>query len=259
MLFQVQREFKDQMINIPVRTRSKERLVCRVLHYNKPHTVYFDTAPLIEGVEAFRVKIPKMPEAANIELYNEKFGNVRGDVSYQVGRITSSPIKMMITGILDRTVNAFARFSDDFAENAGIMSAQNSVYVSPDGRFQIHYKDTIRDDSGKALRTPARINAKTGIIEISKRYYINYTVPARKAINWHEFSHIFRNVNKADELEADKNAIMIYLATGNPTVEAYNVFLKVFNNTPSDLNRARYNELNSFIKKFHETMNKQLR
>jgi len=236
-------------------------MVVRVHHPRKPYTRYFDTAPIINGKEAFIIKIPKMPEAVIIELYNEKNGNIDFDSSFKVGKISVEPIRLgwKISKIHDRTVSSFAKFSDEFAENAGVLSAQNSVYLSPCGRFRIDYKDVIRNEKGQELKTPARINATTGVIEIAKKYYVGFTVPGRKAINWHEFSHIWRNVNSADEIEADKNAIMIYLGMGNPTVEAYNVFLKVFKNTPSNLNRKRYEELDRFIRNFNMAINKTLK
>ncbi len=255
MIFRVVRHFRNQMIRIPVRTFGAYRIVINVYHYSKPYTKYFETDPTINGFDEFRIKIPKMPPEVIIEIYNEANGNTEYDSSFQIGDVMLMPIKQMfhINKLMDNNVNSFAVFSDDFAENAGILSAQNSIYVSPDGKFKIDYKDVIRDDEGEELRTPARINTKTGIIEIAKKYYRLYTVPGRKAINWHEFSHLWRNINTEDEFEADKNAILIYLGMGNPTIEAYNVFLKVFANTSSDLNRARYNELNSFIKNFPQT------
>ncbi len=260
MNFQVDRHFPNQTIKVPIRTYGKTRIVCRVHNKTKPYTRYFDTSPLINGFDNFIIKIPKMPPSVVIEVYNEANGNKEQDSTFLVGKISVEAIKQgwQISKIMDPTVSSFARFSDDFAENAGILSARSSVYMSPCGRFKIDYKDVIRDDKGKELRTPARINAKTGLIEISKKYYIHYTVPGRKAINWHEFSHVFRNTNKADEMEADKNAIMIYLGTGNPTVEAYNVFLKVFKNSPHALNRKRYDELNKFIRSFSQEINKQI-
>ena len=166
--------------------------------------------------------------------------------------------KFGIEKIMDKNVSSFAKFSDDFSENAGILSAQNSIYISPDGKFRINYVDVIKDMQGNPLPTPARINSKTKIIEIAKKYYLGYTVPGRKAINWHEFSHLWRNFNAADEVEADKNAIMIYLGMGNPKIEAFNVFLKVFKNRPSDGNVNRYNEIYGFIKNFDKIMQKQL-
>lgn len=258
MLYQIDRQFDNQQIRVPIRTFKPERIVCRVKHFRKPYTFYFDTAPIIKGQDAFVIKIPKMPPSVIMELYNEKNGNVQLDSSFQVGNITSKPIVLMNSSqISDSTVQSFAQFSDEFAENAGILSAQKSVYVSPDGKYQIHYLDVIRDDKGREMRTPARINGKTGIIEIARKYYVHYSVPARKWINWHEFSHVWRNREQANELEADKNAIMIYLALGNPTIEAYNGVLRIFKNSPSDLNRQRYNELNSFIRKATGALNKQ--
>lgn len=238
----------------------KTRMAIKVRHYKKPYTYYFDTAPIINGRDDIVVKIPKMPPSVIIELYNEANGNMQFDNTFQVGQINVAPLKIdfSIGGISDSTVASFAKFSDEFAENAGILSAQNSVYKSPDGRFTVHYKDVIRDDEGRELKTPARINTKSGIIEISKKYYIMHTVPGRKWTNWHEFSHLWRNVEKANELEADKNAIMIYLATGNPTIEAYNGILRIFQNTPSDMNRQRYDVLNTFIRNATKTLNKQI-
>ena len=260
MIFTVKKYFNYQMIRIPVRTFGAARIIISVRHYSKPYTKYFETDPIINGYDTIKVKIPKMPPAVVVEIYNEANGNLDFDSTFKIGDVQVEPIKQMfsISKIMDNNVNSFAEFSDDFAENAGILSAQNSVYISPDGKFRIDYKDVIRDENGKELRTPARINTKSGIIEIAKKHYISYTVPGRKAINWHEFSHLWRNVNASDEIEADKNAVLIYLGMGNPTIEAYNVFLRVFKNTPSELNRNRYNEMNSFIKNFHNNVNNYL-
>jgi len=155
-----------------------------------------------------------------------------------------------VRGIMNRNAYDFASFSDWFAENAGIIPAQNQVYKSLDGKFRIDYKDVIRDDDGKELRTPARINGKTGIIEISRKYYLGFTVPGRKAINWHEYSHVYKNENPSDEFEADKNAIAMYLYTGNPKLDALHVFIKTFKNTDTTLNRKRYQALKTYIMDF---------
>lgn len=253
MIFKVPRYYENQLIRIPIKVWNEARIVIVVSHPKKQNTIYFRSAPILKGINEFKIRIPKIPMEVIVELYNEENGNTQHDSSYSIGDIKVEPIRQLfsVNKIIDGTVNSFARFSDNFAENAGILSAQNSVYVSPDGRFRIDYKDVIRADNGMPLKTPARINKMTGIIEISKRYYERYTVPGRKAINWHEFSHLWRNVNAADEIEADKNAIMIYLGMGNPTVEAYNVFLKVFKNTDTKLNRMRYYELKDFIENFN--------
>ncbi len=260
MLFEIPKQFENQEIIVPIRTRNKERIVCRVYHPNKPNTVYFDVAPIIYGEDKFVIKVPKIPDSVILEIFNEKNGHAQNDPSFQIKAPKWVPIRQSfaITGIMDPNVNRFAKFLDEFAENAAILSARNSIYRSPDGKFQIDYKDVIRDDSGRELTTPLRVNSKTRIIEIAKKYYVGYTVPGRKMWAWHEFAHVWKNRNPEDELEADKHAIMIYLGFGNPIAEAYNVVLKVFKNTPSDLNKQRYLALNTYIKNFNKEMTKQL-
>lgn len=260
MTFPVDRKYQDQQIKIPIRTRGKQRIVVRVSHPTKPNTVYFDVAPVITGEDMFVIKIPKMPERVIVEIYNERNGNMKGDGSFQIKEPKIGPIVQgfAVRRLLDPNVDKFARFLDDFAENAAIISAQNSIYRSPDGKFEIHYKDVIRDDEGKELRTPLRVNSKSKIMEIAKKYYITYTVPGRKMWAWHEFAHVWINNNPSDELEADKHAIKIYLGFGNPIAEAYNVVLKVFKNTPSDLNKQRYLALNDYIKNFNKNVHKNL-
>ena len=260
MIFAIKKQYGNQTIRIPIRTRQPEKMTIKVYHSHKPYTYYFDTSASISGTDAFMVNIPKIPDEVYIEIYNDRNGHLQNDNSFRIGAISVIPLvpKFGIEKIMDKNVSSFAKFSDDFSENAGILSAQNSIYISPDGKFRINYVDVIKDMQGNPLPTPARINSKTKIIEIAKKYYLGYTVPGRKAINWHEFSHLWRNFNAADEVEADKNAIMIYLGMGNPKIEAFNVFLKVFKNRPSDGNVNRYNEIYGFIKNFDKIMQKQL-
>lgn len=265
MIFQIERKYEDQQIRIPVATQSPQRMFIRVFHPRKPHTVYFETAPVIKGRDQIIVKIPKMPRAVNVELYNENSGHRQVDSSFKIGNVSVAPINtnaFAIRHIVDNNVRSFASFIDDFAENAGILSAQNSLYASPDGKFRIDYVDVIRDDNGRELRTPMRVNTVTGLIQVAKRYFVQYTVPGRKMWLWHEYSHLWRKNKRElpreeEEMAADRNAIMVYLGMGNPTVEAYNHIYKVFHNTPSDLNRKRYNELNLLIRNFNSNM-KQL-
>jgi hypothetical protein len=62
------------------------------------------------------------------------------------------------------------------------------------------------------------------------------------AILLHEFSHFFLNKVQDDEQEADMNALLIYLGLGYSRSEVKKVFLKVFANTPSDVNVQRYRD-----------------
>jgi hypothetical protein len=256
MLMYIPKQFENQVITVPVWTITPERMCIRVYNHDKANTTYFETDPIINGKQNFTVKIPKSPDLLVLELYNDNVGNVQFDKTFKVGKIRVDELVPNITalGIMNKTARDFVMFSDDFAEDAGELPAQNNVYTSRDGRFTIHYKYVIRDDKGNELTTPARVNSDSKVMEIASKYYRNYTVAGRKFINLHEFAHVFANNNPSDELEADKNALFIGLAIGLPKIEAFNVFLKVFNNSPSDLNVERTKQLRNYITNFNKMM-----
>ena len=104
--------------------------------------------------------------------------------------------------------------------------------------------------TGKTLKTPARISKVNGRIQVSKDAFENYTVPMRMAILLHEFSHFYLNDNMDDEIEADLNGLLIYLGLGYPRIEGYQAFLEVFQDSPSQQNKNRYDIINKFIKDF---------
>lgn len=70
------------------------------------------------------------------------------------------------------------------------------------------------------------------------------------AILLHEFSHVYMNDNVDDEVEADLNALLIYLGLGYPRIEAFEVFCKTFANAPTPQNKLRYDRIKNFIDKF---------
>jgi hypothetical protein len=115
----------------------------------------------------------------------------------------------------------------------------------------------IIEDNGVEQTTPARIDIDSGIIEVSKRQFIEYTIPNRMAILLHEFSHIYLNDNVDDEVEADLNGLLIYLGLGYPRIEAFEVFAKTFMNNPTDENGMRFDSIKNFIDNF-ETYNTYL-
>lgn len=72
----------------------------------------------------------------------------------------------------------------------------------------------------------------------------------RMAILLHEFSHYYLNNDMSNEVEADLNALLIYLGLGYPRIDAFNVFIGVFKNTPTEQNAQRIEILKTFIQDF---------
>ena len=74
----------------------------------------------------------------------------------------------------------------------------------------------------------------------------------RMAILLHEYSHFYVNKDINDESEADLNGLLIYLGLGYPRFEGHEAFLKTFINTPTEMNKVRYDKIKAFIDDFEK-------
>lgn len=246
---------REMILVVQVLTKRPQRIRLRVKDAYKPNTYYTNRYKTVRGKKTFYVRMPQSPSRAIIQVFNEKNGNLpKGvDRTFKVAKLKVIPLKKHFCpeDAEDMTTRSFIDFAKDFSENAGILSAHNSIYRSDGGDFRIDYLNVIRNrKTGKKLNTPARISRSRGVIEVSKKHYKRYTVPMRLAILFHEYSHFWLNVDSTSEMEADINGLIIYLGLGYPRIEGQQAFLDVFKKAPTDLNKKRYKLLNSFIKNF---------
>lgn len=252
------------VLAVRVKTRSPENIALQVYDHRKPNTFYTRRSGTVapkngqkEGQRLFYVRMPQSPDKAIVKVFNTKVGNKpKGiDKSFRVAEMKTLPLKAQVTCRLMKNpdVRNFVEFAQKFSERAGILSAGRSVYLSDNGKFRIDYLDQIINRKTKVpLKTPARISKDWGVIEISKKHFLTYTVPERMAILLHEFSHFYLNENIDDETEADLNALLIYLGLGYPRIDGHNVFLKVFRGTPTKTNVDRHKKLIAFIDNFEK-------
>ena len=243
---------------IKIRTNTPETIRIRVLDADQPNTAFTDRYKTIEGESIFFVRMPVSPENALVTIYNEKNGNLleSQDTSFIVDSITKESLdkKLDVIDFSNPHVRSFVNFATRFSYNAGTLPT--GTYTSDDKKFVIKYLPII-EDNGVEQTTPARIDIDSGIIEISKRQFIDYTIPNRMAILLHEYSHVYLNDNVDDEVEADLNGLLIYLGLGYPRIEAFEVFAKTFLNNPTDENGMRFERIKNFIDNF-ETYNTYL-
>lgn len=245
---------QPSVLTIGIETAYPKKMYLVVRDKRNPNTHYTNRYKTIDGREELEVYLPVAPGLAEVVVASEK--EARGamvDDQYRVYKAKRRPLERgeKFTANGEKSlINDFVVFAEEFANKANYLSAGGSIYTSDDGRFKIKYLDIIVDRSGKVLKTPARISNKTGIIEVSKKHFEEYTVPMRMAILLHEFSHFYLNENHADEIEADLNALAIYLERGYPSIDAYNVFTTVFADSPTDLNKARFKRLDKFIQNY---------
>lgn len=209
-----------------------------------PETMLTNRTGSVSGLKTYYVRIPIAPDVAVIELLPED-GRDSGYGIEDV-EVMSLPTDYSHKHFSNPEAKSFINFAEDFCYNAGTMET-NAMYHSDDEVFTISYLDNIKDN-GQVVATPARISQSDGLIEVSKADFLRYTVPMRMAILLHEFAHFYLNEVMEDEIEADHNSLQLYLGMGYPRIDAYNVYLDVFENSPSELNVDRYEALNKLFK-----------
>ena len=248
-------------VTIKANRTVKMRIV--VKDTRKPSTYYLNrTCDMVAGLKRqFVLKFPLSPEVMEISIFNQYNGNFQNDEDGSFTITEFKPDKLKTCPLWeDKLTHSFINFAEEFSENGSVLSAGNKhphVYRSNDGKFTIDYYGVIHDN-GRAVSTPARIGHNRGIIELSKKAFLGYTVPMRMIILLHEFSHKWKNPKIGRpigyETGADINALKIYLSLGFPEIEAHRAFLTVFRNAKGEENHKRYKIINDFITKFNAGM-----
>lgn len=260
MIFSIPSNTLPFTLVVGIKTKSPEFINVVAIDNNQPDTIYINRNGEINGYREFELKFPQTPNLMALSIANRKYGNSNNgqDKSFQ---ITKFEVKELKTCPLwaDEDIRNFVKFAQYFSANCGTMSAGDykpSIYRSDDGKFCIDYFNKIRDtDTGAFVGTPARVGHNTGVIEVSKVDFEQYSIPMRMVILLHEFSHKYMNpkLNReiGDEVSADINALNIYLSLGYPLIEAQYAFLKVFKGANNEFNHKRYLILNDFMTKFN--------
>lgn len=251
MIFSVPTRHEELTLLVKVKTYEPQKIRIKVIDAEQPYTTFTDRFRTVEGESIFFVRMPVSPREAMVYIFNEANGNMQvgADPSLEVVSITKEPLekKLDVIDFSNGQVRSFVNFATRFAYNAG--SLPSGTYTSDDRQFVIKYLNAIQDN-GVEQTTPARIDIDSGIIEISKKQFRDFTVPNRMAILLHEFSHVYLNDNIDDEVEADLNGLLIYLGLGYPRIEAFEVFAKTFLAAPTEQNKMRYQKIVNFIDNF---------
>jgi hypothetical protein len=253
--------YNSFQLNIVIQTKDISRIRIVALDPNKPATKYVDRSGKLKGKRTFELKFPVSPKKLKIVIYNVEKGNLPygEDDTFSISDMKVEALPIYDVWWNKETQN-FYNFAVEFSQNASILSAGESkphIYRSNDGNFTIDYYNNIIDKkTNKLLTTPARIGHNTGIIEVSKNKFMQYTIPMRLVILLHEFSHKYLNpkIDKPISYEtgADIQGLYVYLGKGWSPYEAHKTFLQVFKNANNELNHKRYKIINDFISKYEK-------
>lgn len=243
-----------QTLKISVTTNGPQDIRITVADSEQENTVLTDRVKTINGTFDFFVRLPLCRKYVNVFLSNDADGS---DTGFTYNGFKKEALERRLTEIDFNSyhLREFIYFFQKFCYNAGVLRANdpgndNDFYRSDKWHFFIKYLPVIIDyQNGQELATPCRV-ADNGLIEISQKYFLNYTVPMRFAVGCHEYSHPFVNENPDDESEADLNGLTIYLGLGYPRIEANEAWGEVFEACPSDQNVERQAIIQQFITDF---------
>lgn len=239
-------------ILIGVHCSQPTKIRIRAIDPFKYGAVYMDRVATVSGDKDFEIRLPQSPKRLLIKVMA---ANGRDNDSIEVTKLEKIELPQHLPCLSGKKVASFLKFAREFCENAGILSAGR--YQSDDKKYTIDYLPQIIHENGQVLSTPARISNSNGRMEISQKAFKNMSIPMRMAIICHEFSHFYLNEVQRDEIEADLNALTLYLGMGYPIIEAHKAFLETFHKSPTETNKERYVYLKTFIDNF-DTLKHQI-
>ena len=248
-------------LNVVVESKKPIQLRMVANDPNKPASRYIDRVSKLKGKRVYEFKFPMSPKKLIVSIFNVENGNLPygDDPTFEITDMNVQKVKEYDVWWNQQTKD-FYNFAVEFSQNAGILSAGDKkphIYRSDNSEFTIDYYNTIYDkQSKKKLSTPARIGHGSGIIEVSKSKFIEYTIPMRLVILMHEFAHKYLNptIDRPINYEtgADIQALYVYLGKGWSPYESHKAFLHVFRNANGDANHKRYKIIRDFIMKYED-------
>lgn len=203
---------KPLLMEVDVEISGNQKCQIVIFDAQRRNTVYTNRIITTDKNYTFKIPMPLTPEYVKVYC-NCKVKNIARK---------RLPRKFRTTEIMNYSVRSFVQFAEEFSEKAGNLKT-NRKYTSDDGLFNIEFYDSIPN-----TQTPARIRANDGHIELSASKIVPTTVYERFATLLHEYCHVYKNNNPADEEEADKNSLFVFLGLGYPRYEAYKCWLGTF-------------------------------
>mgnify|MGYP003111074227 CR=1 FL=1 len=212
----------------------------------KKGAIYMDRWKTIDGNEKLELRLPQSPKRLMVRIMPES-----SDLEV-VGFKAKKLLQFPACYSRQKKILNFVKFAQKFSEN--LFYLPTGTYYSDNRKYRIDLFNVITDDeTNRPLRTPARISNNNGRIEVSKSHFIKMTIPMRMAILLHEFSHFYLNKETTNEVEADLNALKIYLALGYPYIEAHKSFIHTFKGNQTQQNIDRYEHIKKFVKTFEKS------
>lgn len=225
----------------------------------KDNTVHFlrqygdknvNSIGLFKGYHTFEFPFPYPPES---KLKIDVYDGLTGENDFvRIKNIYTKKLENLII-TFPTHLQEFMDFALQFSRNCGFMPL--GVYESKNSLYTIvfsNYVTSWENGTNDVVKTPARVDHNTGIIEISKWWFDQLSITNRMMIIGHEFAHFYFNTK--DESECDIIGTTICLQLGFSKTECMYAISRLFDNCGTDEQCKEYikrqQNLINFIQKW---------
>lgn len=226
---------------------------------NKRNTVHFlrqygdstvADVGLFKGVHTFEFPFPYPPSS---KLRIEAYCNIKGkNASIKIKNVFHKKREKLSISF-EEHIQEFIDFALQFSRNCGFLEL--GIYESKTGLYNIVFDDYVKKWEGKndVLKTPARVDHNSGIIEVSKWWFDQLTVTNRMLVLCHEFAHFY--FGSTNESECDIIGAHICLTLGLSKTECMYAISRLFDNCGTDEECKEYRFRKEQIIKYIEEWN----
>lgn len=206
----------------------------------RPNTAYTCWEETFDRPENYRLEM-KLPISSEFIVMSIKIANNDLVERYiRPGKLLVRDYSVPVPTFSGQTM-AFYKFITWFCEREGYLTAgmppRGTTYSSGGKHnFEMEYVDYLTDEDGNEHPTPARIHTVQKFIQNSAKLMRPKPVGRRIGINWHEYSHEFKNWNPDSEIEADFNGAFFFDQTGWNEWDYIDSFTKTFEKASERVN-----------------------
>jgi len=218
------------------------RLLIRGFDPERDWSVYFDrragtpTRPLPAGPVTLAFPLPISPTILDVVATARGLENQEVAVRLEHCGSKELPTRPLLTQEQDQQWLSFAIYLALNLPYLELTRDERYPYQSEEG-FLYRVLRLIRNrETGVLLNTPARINRRTGVLEVSVEQMLHYTIPMRVVVLLHEYIHVRDQTD--DEQACDEGALRLFTAAGFPLSEGLYAFSKVFDKRPELMARV---------------------
>lgn len=184
---------------------------------------------LFKGTHTFEFPFPYPPSS---KLRIEAYCNIKGKTkAIKIINIFHKKRENLSISF-EKHIQEFIDFALQFSRDCGFSDL--GVYESKTGLYNIVFDDYVKhwEESNNILKTPARIDRVSGVIEVSKWWFDQLTITNRMLVLCHEFAHFY--FGSIDESECDIIGASICLNLGLSKTECLYAISRLFDNCGKD-------------------------